>query len=304
MELGRQLRKRLSVVGLRLGTEWSGRAKDPSTVEALRWGALALTRIAIPLRMRLATNMKLAGVYRPALLEAYFERATDQLIMLAHILRAGFEKSTCQERFKLDRSFGLLEQAYNAGKGVINIAPHICGYPVYPAVISSRIPCSVYLRRNKDAHKMRITETVARAGRGQLVCPPQNASRAQRFKVAIDVLRKGKLLFITPDTPRKPQQGVAVTIFGRTAYFPTGVFVMSMRTGAPVVPMVWHWERGAYHIRYGQPIELARGGRIKQQAQRATQKWAQSVDAFLHDYPEMWWNWLDKRWTNIIRGSA
>jgi hypothetical protein len=25
------------------------------------------------------------------------------------------------------------------------------------------------------------------------------------------------------------------------------------------------------------------------------------VDAFLHDHPAIWWNWLDKRWTKILR---
>ena len=36
----------------------------------------------------------------------------------------------------------------------------------------------------------------------------------------------------------------------------------------------------------------------------ATRKWAADIDAFLHQHPEMWWNWLDKRWTRIIRGKG
>jgi lauroyl/myristoyl acyltransferase len=150
---------------------------------------------------------------------------------------------------------------------------------------------------------MRITEAIGIAGKGHLVCPPAGATRAQRLKVAVDILREGRMLFITADTPRKPDQGVAVTIFGRTAYFPTGVFVMSMRTGAPVVPVWWHWDNDAYHIYYSEPIEPVRQGRIRQQAEAATRKWARCVDQFLHQHPEMWWNWLDKRWTRIIRGG-
>ncbi len=107
--------------------------------------------------------------------------------------------------------------------------------------------------------------------------------------------------FITPDTPRNPHAGVPVTIFGRTAFFPTGVSVMALRTGAPVVPAVWHWRDGAYRVRIGEPIELRRGGGLKQQAESATRRWAADVDAFLRAHPEMWWNWLDKRWTRLIR---
>lgn len=303
MQALRQLRKTLTFGALRVGMEVSQRTDDPAVVEALRALLLGLTRTAIPLRNRLARNMQLAGVYRRDLLDAHFHRAVDQIIMLAHVFRAGFPKSGCPEKFAFDQSFRLLEQAYAAGKGVINIAPHICGFPLYAPIVTPRIPCSVYLRRNQDPRKMRITEAVGSAADGHLVCPPPGATKAQRLQVAIDVLREGRMLFITPDTPRKPSDGVAVTIFGRTAYFPTGVFVMSMRTGAPVVPAVWHWHRGAYHLRYGQPMELARGGAIAPQTEAATRKWAESVDAFLHQHPQMWWNWLDKRWTQILRNS-
>jgi lauroyl/myristoyl acyltransferase len=273
-------------------------------VDALGTHVLRLIRIALPLRQRLAHNMKLAGVYREELIDAHFVRAVDQLTMLGHVLRAGFAESGCPEKFVFDESLRLLEQAHAAGKGVINIAPHLCGYPVYGAVVSMRIPCSIYLRRNKDPGKMRITEAVGLAGQGHLVAPPTGATKAQRLNVAIDVLRQGRMMFITPDTPRKPSEGVRVTLFGRTSYFPMGVFIMSLRTGAPVVPVTWHWKQGAYHLHYGEPIELVRGGRLRQQAAAATRHWAATVDRFLHAYPEMWWNWLDKRWTKIIRGQA
>ena len=301
MEALRRVRKKLTYSALRLGMELSQRTDSRDVVEVLRLLLLGVGRTTIPLRRRLAHNMKLAGVYRRELIDAYFARAVDQLIMLGHVLRAGFPESGCQEKFEFDGSFRLLEQAYAAGKGVINIAPHICGYPVYPPIVSGRIPCSVYLRRNQNPGKMRITEAVGAAGDGRLVAPPPRATKPQRLKVAIDVLRRGELLFLTPDTPRKPVAGVEVSIFGRRAYFPTGVFVMSLRTGAPVVPVLWHWNDGVYHLRYGEPIELVRGGGMKEQASAAMRRWAASVDAFLREHPEMWWNWLDKRWTRIIR---
>ena len=303
MEILRQLRKTLVFGALRIGMEVAQRTDNPAVIEALRGLLLGLTRTAIPLRKRLTKNMKLVGVYHQGLLDAHFERAVDHFIMLAHILRAGFPKSGCPEKFKFDESFRLLEQAYAGGRGVICIAPHLCGFPVYAPIVTPRIPCSSYVRRNRDPRKMRITEAVALAAGGPLVYPPEGATKAERLQVAIDVLREGKMLFITPDTPRKPHQGILVTIFGRTAYFPIGVFVMSMRTGAPVVPVAWHWQDGAYHLRYGEPIELARARGSRQQTEAAARKWAQSVDAFLHQYPEMWWNWLDKRWTRIIRNE-
>jgi KDO2-lipid IV(A) lauroyltransferase len=245
--------------------------------------------------------MKLAGIYQPHLIDAYFGRAVDQMIMLAHVFRAGFPESGCPERFRFDDSFALLEQAYAKGKGAINISPHICGYPIYPGVVSQRIACAIYSRRNKDPRKMQLNIAIANAGLGELIYPPENATKAERLQVAINTLRNGKMMFLCADTPRKPHQGAAVTVFGRRAHFPVGVFIMALRTGAPVVPVTWHWQAGKYHIHYDDPIELTRGGDLKRKATMATERWAQSVDTYLHRHPQMWWNWLDKRWTRIIR---
>ncbi|MFC1738346.1 lysophospholipid acyltransferase family protein [Planctomycetota bacterium] len=300
MNFTRYLRKKVTYRALRLGQQLAQRGNRAS-VEHLRKILISFTKIAVPLRRHLEWNMKLAGIYQPHLIDAHFQRAIDQMIMLAHVFRAGFPESGCPERFCFDDSFALLEQAYSKGKGVVNIAPHICGYPIYAAIVSPRIPCAMYLRRNKDPCKMQLNIEIGKAGGGELIYPPNGTSKAQRLQVAIDVLRQGKMLFIAPDTPRKPHEGIPVTIFDRKAYFPTGVFIMSLRTGAPIVPGTWHWEGGKYHIHYDKPIELTRGGDLKRKAVIATQKWAEGVDSYLHKHPEMWWNWLDKRWTRIIR---
>ena len=300
MKATRYLRKKTTFAILNLGRQLAKKGSHAG-VERLRKSLITAAKIALPLRKRLEKNMRLAGIYQPHLIDAHFQRAIDQMIMLAHVLRTGFPKSGCLERFCFDDSFELIQQAYSKGKGVVNIAPHICGYPVYAPVVSPRIPCVMYLRRNKDPHKMQLNIDLGKAGDGELVYPPVGATRAQKLQVAIDVLRQGKMLFIAPDTPRKSHQGIPVTIFDRTAYFPTGVFIMSLRTGAPVVPVTWHWEQDKYHIHYDSPIELTRGGDLRKKAETATLKWAQSIDSYLHKHPEMWWNWLDKRWTRIIR---
>ena len=302
MKWSRRLRKTLTVRCLQLGQELAQNG-DWRRVERLRDGLRMLTRIALPLRSRLKTNIRNTDLHYEGLLDAYFERAIDQMIMLAHVLRAGLPKSGCLEKFRFYDSFSILERAYAKGKGVISIAPHICGYPIYGGIVSSRIPCVIYMRHNKDPRKMRITEEIGRAGNGELIYPPKGGSKSQRFKVAVDVLRRGRMMFIAADTPRKPDKGVPVNILGHRAYFPTGVFIMSLRTGAPVVPVWWYWRDGVYRIYYSEPIELQRGGDLKSKAKAATQKWAADVDVFFREHPEMWWNWLDKRWTRILRNS-
>jgi lauroyl/myristoyl acyltransferase len=304
MNVLRQVRKSLTFGALRAGAEFSKRSVGAESIECLRRTLLGLSKVIVPLRARLKTNMQLAGVWRPGLADEHFQRALDQMAMIANIFRAGFDRSGCVERFRYDDTIRYLEQACASGRGALCIGPHLCGYPVFPRVLNERIPCKIYMRRNKDPRKLRMNEGLIRWGRANVVYPPPGATKAQRLHVALDVLRQGHLMFLTPDLPRKPEDGVAVSIFGRRAYFPTGPFVMSLRTGAPVVPAMWFWNGGAYHVRFEEPIELSRGGDLRRKAEAAMQRWALRMDEILHEYPAMWWNWLDKRWSQILRNGS
>jgi len=303
MKLTRKIRKKVTLDLLRFGQFCASRGSY-RTVKRLRKTMRLFFRTCLPLRARLRRNIRCAGLDPDGLVDAYFERGIDQMTMLAHGFRKDFDINMLVEQFKFDDTYEILEKTYAQGKGVITIAPHLSGYPVYGAIISSRIPCTIYMRRNQDPRKMKITETVAKASASELISAPEGASKAQRLQVSVNALRQGKMLFLTPDTPRKQDDGVAVKILGKTAHFPTGVFIMSLRTGAPVLPVWWYWQDGFYHVSYGEPIQLERGGNLKEKAEAAVKQWAVEVDAFIRKHPDMWWNWLDKRWTKILRGTS
>ncbi|MHC4280871.1 MAG: hypothetical protein ACYSUJ_12050, partial [Planctomycetota bacterium] len=104
----------------------------------------------------------------------YFERAIDQMILMARVIHGSFYSSGYVDKFRIDDSFKFLQQAYDKGKGVINIAPHLCAYPLYAAPVSTRIPCVVYSRNSKDPLKMRITDIAANKVKAEWVYPPVN----------------------------------------------------------------------------------------------------------------------------------
>jgi lauroyl/myristoyl acyltransferase len=178
--------------------------------------------------------MQRAGVYRRGLENEHLERAGDQMESLMHILRAGYPDSGVGERFCFDESLRNLHQAHDAGRGVLVLSPHLCGYAVFARVLAEHVPTSIYLRRSPDRGRHALNVLMGQAGGGDLVFPPLNAPPAQRLNVAISILRKRRALYVTPDLPRKANQGVPVTIWNRTVYFPTGVTVMAMRTGSPM----------------------------------------------------------------------
>ena len=300
---GRPLRKFVTIGLLRIGA-FLARRTDRHGVERLRRLGHSALRAALPLRNRIVRNMRRAGVYREGLENEHLERAADQMEFLMHMLRAGYPDSGVGQRFCFDESLSNLHQAHEAGRGVLVLSPHLCGYAVFPRVLAEHVPTSIYLRRSPDPSKHALNVLTGQAAGGDLVFPPPNGSPAQRLNVAMAVLRKQRALYVTPDLPRKANEGVPVTVWNRTVYFPTGVMIMAMRTGSPTVVATWFFRDGHYHVRFGEPMEISRHGDRQHHAHQAMLAFAKTMDQHLHEHPGMWWNWLDKRWTRILRRRA
>lgn len=297
----RTLRKALSMGLLQVGWRMSRRS-SPAAIGRVRRVGLSALSVLPPIRLMMVRNMQRAGVYESDLPRRYLDRAGDQMEQLMHIARAGFRDSGVADLYRFDDSVEHLRKAHAAGRGVVVVAPHLCGYPIFPRLLDEIVPCSIFLRRSPSDAKHAINMAIGKAGGGHLVFIPDNTPPTAQLNLAMKILRDGRGLFITPDVPRKADEGVPVQIFGRMAYFPTGSFLMAMRTGAPVVSALWYYNDGRYHVRFSAPQWFESRGDRRARLEQATVEFAREMDAFLHQHPEMWWNWLDKRWTRILRG--
>ena len=298
----RSARRFLTVRFLQSGAAFARRT-DRQGIRRIRHIAQASIRFIPPLTRRVVANMRRAGVHRGGLEGEYLARAADQMEFLMHILRAGYEDSGVGDQFRFDESLSHLKTAHQERRGVLVLSPHLCGYPVLPRVIAEHVPCSIYLRHSRDSGKHALNVSMGQAGGGHLVFPPVNGTPAARLNVALGVLYEGRALYITPDLPRKPDKGVPVSIWNRTVHFPAGAMTMALRTGAAIVFTNWFYHDEHYHVRFEAPFWLERRGNRTAQTQQAMEAFATMMDDFLHQYPEMWWNWLDKRWTRILRES-
>jgi len=299
----RPLRRGITICLLGIGV-FLARRFSRRGVERVRRASVATLRAALPLRYLIVRNMQRAGVYRRGLEQDYWDRAGDQMGMLMHILRAGYPDSGVRKQFHFDGSERYLQHAYTAGHGILLLSPHLCGYPVFPRVLADHVPCSIYLRHSPDPTKHTLNMLMGKAGGGHLVCPQANTSPTERLNVAMRVLRQKRALYVTPDLPRKASEGVPVTLWGRVVYFPIGVMIMAIRTGAAVIVSTWYYNDGLYHVHFTEPYVLERHGDRQSQAREGMLTFARIMDQHLHAYPEMWWNWLDKRWTRILRSHT
>jgi len=135
-------------------------------------------------------------------------------------------------------------------------------------------------------------ETVSRAS---------GASKIQDALAYLSVLKRGKMLAVTPDLLAGPEQGVEVSIFGRRARVFGGAFALANLVGAPMIRVSGQW--------YGESsvvLTFERAPRIdvgdRDAAIRvAAQEWCRWFEGRLRASPENWLFWLDKRWSHFLR---
>lgn len=119
----------------------------------------------------------------------------------------------------------------------------------------------------------------------------------ERSKAAKGVIRELKNSgFIMMVADEYKRNGVKVDFFGRPTFMAAGPAVISMRTGAPLLPMfIIRGKRSRYHLVIEEPIEHILTGDTERDVQALTQKRTDILEKYVKQYPDQWL-WLHSRW--------
>lgn len=91
-------------------------------------------------------------------------------------------------------------------------------------------------------------------------------------------------------------EGTAVRFFGRPTLAIATPAYLSLKTGAPIVPVfIERLGAGRHRITYCEPIEPSRRGELHEDVQRMTQQGMDVTEEFIRRRPDQWF-WLHKRW--------
>ena len=112
---------------------------------------------------------------------------------------------------------------------------------------------------------------------------------------AMEHLKSGGILGILPDQDIKGLSGIFVDFFGRPAWTPVGPAWLSMRTGAPLVPFFWVWDRGKYRGIVHEPLPIPNSGNRQLDIERLTSAWSRILEEEIRRRPDQW-AWFHRRW--------
>ena len=109
-------------------------------------------------------------------------------------------------------------------------------------------------------------------------------------------IRQGHLIAILSDQDIPKLDGVYVNFLGRLAYTPTGIVLLALKTGAPIVPMfIIRQPDGRHRITFRQPLELVRTGERNWDTLLNTIRYTNVIEEMVRAHPEQWM-WFHDRW--------
>lgn len=282
-----------------------------------RWLKVLGPRLPIVSR-QVAENMRAAGVYTPAVFHAYFNRIAAHVISGAHALRHTPPTASAVEQLlaqrvatavELDDSIGVVRAAVTTGRGAVLMAPHNIDFLLSVPRVARKVPTSVYMRYPKTPTQREVKQRWCRAHHlEQHWEPAPSAGGAGRLAALENILRRGRLVYLTPDLARQRDEGVPVRVFGRTVYLPPGAAVLAQRSGAPYFIQMAHPDGVSQRLHFAGPFSVAAptGARNADRVaiQNSLQHFAEHLERFVRESPELWLFWGDKRWTRVFRNDS
>ncbi|MDL2329408.1 lysophospholipid acyltransferase family protein, partial [Desulfosarcina sp. OttesenSCG-928-A07] len=112
----------------------------------------------------------------------------------------------------------------------------------------------------------------------------------------LDRLSQGELVGILLDQNVARREGVFAPFFNMPACTNTGMALLALKTGAPVVPMfLVREEKYQYRTIILPPLPLVNTGNKNRDVEANTAIYNQAIEDMVRQYPDQWF-WVHRRW--------
>jgi KDO2-lipid IV(A) lauroyltransferase len=171
-------------------------------------------------------------------------------------------------------------RAYAQGKGVIVASGHLGPVSVVGQMLLAH-GFGVALPVEAERSEFHRAVNRARGGAGlQLI-------RTDSARSIFRVLHEGKVLGVLADRA-VTGVGEKVDFFGREALLPSAAVVLSMRTGAPLVPAFADRIDGVLTATFEPPLEIPNTGDRSADVREGVQRFARVLERYVRNAPEKW----------------
>ena len=183
-------------------------------------------------------------------------------------------------------------QTANAqGKGILSIVAHFGNWELMTIAIPIYLRPMQIVYRPLDSPVIDNMVEYVRTMQGNDLIPKGGSG-----KHIMELLKKNQIIGILSDQNVAAYEGVFVDFFGRPACTGVGLAVMSMRSGAPVVPAFMARQKsGKYKLILKPAVEVVCTDNYEADLWVNTQRFTKAVEDIVREYPDQWF-WFHQRW--------
>jgi KDO2-lipid IV(A) lauroyltransferase len=182
-----------------------------------------------------------------------------------------------------------MDEALRAGRGMVVVTAHTAGWEVVGSSLFRRagVPVMIVEEEESDPATAGIQDAARRA---QGVAVAHVGGDPLAALPLVRHLRSGGIVALQIDRVRPGMRAASVRMFGMPALVPVGPAMLSMLTGAPMVP-IFASRVGfrSYEVDIAAPVRLARGA-SEEQVAGAMGYAAGALEAFVRDHPTQWFH--------------
>ncbi len=186
-----------------------------------------------------------------------------------------------------------IPRAYQKGCGVIGVTAHVGCWELIPNYIAAQgYQVSVVARQVYDPQVNRIVLNIRESMGVQVL------DRHASLREIVRCLRRGEGIGILIDQDTSVES-VIVDFLGQKTRTPVGPALLSLLTGAPVLPMAIHREQDGQHVmEIDAPVTIEATGDREADVLRGTAELSKRIERFIQRYPDQWL-WMQQRWKSM-----
>lgn len=177
-----------------------------------------------------------------------------------------------------------IDEVLSGKKGAVILTAHIGNWELGGVVISLLgYPFSAVALAHKDK---RINDffNFQRESKGIKVVPLEKA-----VKTSLSVLKQNELIALAGDR-NFSERGLVVDFFGKPAFLPVGPALLSLKTGAPIVPgfMVRNKD-DSFSLKLEKPLEFKPSGNKEKDLEELMLQYMNIFEGYIRNYPDQWY---------------
>ena len=265
-------------------------------VEVIR--ALALLFYYVDARHRHIARVNLRIAFpeksprqRSAIARRSFQNTAMNLVELSRISRLNSLNISSLVQYDPDAGLDNYRAARAKGKGILYLTGHFSSWELLPIAhaLYGR-PLSFVTRPLDNAILDRYFESL-RESKGNRVIHKKDSART-----ILKQLKENGTVGILMDQNTSLLEGVFADLFGLPAATTTGMVLLALRTGAPILPgYLTPMRKGRYTIKFLPPVEVTRTGDRVLDIEINTRRLNAIIEDIVREQPDSWL-WGHKRW--------